>query len=31
MELYNATRGVSWSTKNYWCTSQPVAKWYKVT
>lgn len=30
VELYNATRGVSWSTKNYWCTAQPVAKWYKV-
>lgn len=30
MDLYSSTRGSGWSTKTFWCTNQPVAKWYKV-
>lgn len=30
VDLYSSTHGSGWHTKNYWCSSQTVAKWYKV-
>ena len=31
VDLYQSTRGAGWNTKTHWCSSQPVAKWYKVS
>jgi hypothetical protein len=31
VDVFTATNGARWSTKTYWNTSQPVAKWYKVS
>jgi hypothetical protein len=30
MDLFAATKGSRWSTKTHWCSTQHVAKWYKV-
>jgi len=30
VDLYRETDGPHWQSRTYWCTDQPVAKWYKV-